>query len=56
MQKIRLFQPWESTVAFGNAVVNAILCWFYDSIFFAVVKLLTYAVFLFRLYSVVDNS
>ena len=26
-----LFQPWESAAAFGNAVVNAVLCWFYDS-------------------------
>ena len=24
-------QPWESAVSFGNAVVNAVLCWFYDS-------------------------
>ena len=23
-------QPWESAAAFGNAVVNAVLCWFYD--------------------------
>ena len=23
-------QPWESVAAFGNAVVNAALCWFYD--------------------------
>ena len=21
---------WESAAAFGNAVVNAVLCWFYD--------------------------
>ena len=24
------FQPWESAAAFGSAVVNAVLCWFYD--------------------------
>ena len=23
-------QPWESAAAFGSAVVNAVLCWFYD--------------------------
>ena len=23
-------QPWESAAAFGNAVVNAVVCWFYD--------------------------
>ena len=39
-----------------NAVVNAVLCWFYDSKKNAVVKVFTYAVFLFRFYSVVDNS
>ena len=42
--------------AFGNAVVNAILCWFYDGKKNAVIKVFTYAVFLFRFYSVVDNS
>ena len=25
-----LYQPWESTAAFGNAIVNADQCWFYD--------------------------
>ena len=24
-------QPWELVAAFGNAVVNAVLCWFYDA-------------------------
>ena len=47
---------WESAVAFGNAVINAVLCWFYDDKKNAVVKVFTYAVFLFRFYSVVDNS
>ena len=51
-----LFQPWELAAAFGNAVVNAVLCWFYDGKKNAVVKVFTYAVFLFRFYSVVDNS
>ena len=23
-------QPWESAVAFGNVIVNAVLGWFYD--------------------------
>ena len=23
-------QPWESAAAFGNAVINAVQCWFYD--------------------------
>ena len=50
-------QPWESAAAFGSAVVNAVLCWFYDGKKKnAVVKVLTCAVFLFRFYSVVDNS
>ena len=49
-------QPWESAVTFGNAVVNAVLCWFYNSKKNAAVKVFTYAVFLFRFYSVVDNS
>ena len=50
-------QPWESAVAFGNAVVNTILCWFYDGKKKknAEVKVFTYAVFLFRFYSVADN-
>ena len=26
-----LSQPWESVVAVGNAVVNAVLCGIYDS-------------------------
>ena len=51
-----IFQLWESGAAFGNAVVNAVLCWFYDGKKNAVVKVFTYAVFLFRFYSVVDNS
>ena len=51
-----LLQPWESAAVFGNAVVNAVLCWFYDGKKNAVVKVFTYAVFLFRFYSVVDNS
>ena len=42
--------------AFSNAAVNAVLCWFYDSKKNAIVKVFTYAVFLFRFYSVVDNS
>ena len=50
-------QPWESAAAFGNAIVNAVLCWFNDSKKKnVVVKIFTYAVFLFRFYSVVDNS
>ena len=50
-------QPWESAAAFGNAVANAILGWFYDGKKKknAVVKVFTYAVFLFRFYSVADN-
>ena len=24
-------QPWELVAAFGNAIVNAILCWFYNA-------------------------
>ena len=51
-----LVQPWESVAAFGNTVVNAILCWFYDGKKNAVVKVFTYAVFPLRFYSVVDNS
>ena len=46
-------QPWELAVAFGNAIVNAALCWFYDDKKNAAVKVFTYAVFLFRFYSVV---
>ena len=38
-------QPWESAAAFGNAVVNAVLCWFYDGEKNAVVRVFTYAVF-----------
>ena len=49
-------QPWEPAAAFGNAVVNAVLCWFFDGKKNAVVKVFIYAVFLFRFYSVVDNS
>ena len=49
-------QPWESVAAFSNTVVNAILCWFYDGKKNAVVKIFTYAVFLFSFYSVVGNS
>ena len=48
-------QKWVSAVAFGNAVVNAVLCWFYDGKKNTVVKAFTYAVFNFRFYSVVDN-
>ena len=51
-----LQQPWESTAAFGNVVVTAVLCWFYDSKKNAVIKVFTHVVFLFRFYSVVDNS
>ena len=51
-----LWQPWKSAAAFGNTVVNAVLCWFYDDKNNAVVKVFTYAVFLSRFYSVVDNS
>ena len=51
-----LVQPWELAAAFGSAVVNAILCWFYDGKNNVVVKVFTYVVFLFRFYSVVDNS
>ena len=47
---------WESAAAFGNAVVNAVLCWFYDGKKNAFIKVFTYVVFLFRFYSVVDNS
>ena len=50
------FQSWESAAGFGNAVVNVVLSWFYDSKKNAAVKVFTYAVFLFRFYSVVDNS
>ena len=50
------YQPQELAVAFGCAVVNAALCWFYDSKKNAVVKVFTYAVFLFRFYGAVDNS
>ena len=49
---------WESAAAFGNAVVNAVLCWFYDGKKKkknAVIKVFTYAVLIFRFYSVVDN-
>ena len=53
---LKLTQPWESAVTFGNAVVNGVLCWFYDGKKNAVVKVFTYAVFLFEFYSVVDNS
>ena len=52
----RLIQPWELAAAFGNAIVNAVRHWFYDGKKNAVVKVFTYAVFLFRFYSVVDNS
>ena len=38
--RLNVQQPWESAAAFGHAVV----------------KVFTYAVFLFRFYSVVDNS
>ena len=47
-----LIQPWESAAAFGSAVP----CCFYDGKKNAVVKVFTYVVFLFRFYSVVDNS
>ena len=50
------YQPWELAAAFGNAVVNAVLCWFYDGKIKAVVTVFTYMIFLFRFYSVVDNS
>ena len=53
---LKFKQPWESAATFGNAVVNVILCWFYDGKKNAVVKVFTYAVFLFRFYSVVDDS
>ena len=49
-------QPWESAAAFGNVVVNAVLCWFYNGKKNAAKKVFTYAVFLFRFYSVADNS
>ena len=54
-------QPWESAATFGNANVNAILCWFYDGKKKkkkknAIVKVFTYAFFLFRFEIVVDNS
>ena len=49
-------QPWESAAAFGNAVVNAVLCWFWVGKKNAVVKVFTYVVFLFMFYSVADNS
>ena len=52
----RTLQPWKLTAAFGNAVVNVVLCWFYDGEKNAVVRIFTYAVFLFRFYSLVDNS
>ena len=52
----RLIQPWDLATAFGNAIVNAVLRRFYDGKKKAVVKVFTYAVFLFRFYSVVDNS
>ena len=52
----RSLQPWKSTAAFGNAVVNVILCWFYGGKKNAVVRVFTYAVFLFRFCSLVDNS
>ena len=42
-------QPWKSVTTVGNAVINAINT-------YTVVKVFTYAVFLFRFYSVVDNS
>ena len=47
-----------TAAAFGNVVVNAVLCWFYDGKKKknAVVKVFIYAAFLFRFYSVVDNS
>ena len=35
---------------------NAVLCWFYDGRKNYIVKVFTYAVFLFRFYSVVNNS
>ena len=54
--KILKIQPWESAAAFGNVVVNVVLCWFYDSKKNAVIKVFTYFVFLFRFYSVADNS
>ena len=25
-----ILPPWDSTAVFGNAIVNAVLCWFYD--------------------------
>ena len=49
-------QPWESAVAFGNADVNAVLFWFYDGKKIASIKVFTYALFLFRFYSVGGNS
>ena len=55
-EKLAQDQPWESAASFGNVVVNAILCWFYYGKKNAVVKVFTYSVFLFRFYSVVDNS
>ena len=41
-----MVQPWGSAVAFGNAVVNAALYWFYDGKKNAVVKVFTMRSFL----------
>ena len=40
------YQPWEFAAAFGNAVVNAVLYWFYDGKKNAVVKDFTSVVFI----------
>ena len=53
---IDIAQPWELVAAFGNAILNAVLCWFYNNKRNVAVKVFTYAVFLFMFYSVVDNS
>ena len=46
-----------SAATFGNAIINANYVGFTTTKkTFAVVKVFTYAVFLFRFYSVVDNS
>ena len=47
-------QPWVFAAAFGNAVVNAVLYWFYDGKKNAVVKDFMSVVFIFTFYSTVD--
>ena len=48
--------PCRISAANAITVMGTALCWFYDGKKNAVVKVFTYAVFLFKFYSLIDNS